>query len=68
MGECNTPIGSNPRRFYGFKSESSVKSHIRKYLPMLGNCVGRVKKLKIKREFRDGNRSDYLVYFKVRKR
>lgn len=62
-----TPIGANPRRYFGFPNPKNLKSHIKKHQPRLYHCIGKIKELKAKREFTDGMRSDYLVYFKVRK-
>lgn len=72
MGMCNKPIGSNPRKFMGFKNKASVTKHIKKYFPDLAPCVGKIKKLKGTYEMREKSGKHYegypfLVYFKVRK-
>lgn len=65
------PIGANPRPYYGFPSNKSVKNHIKEYQPGLYNCIGKVKKLKLKKRkygLYDKKSTTHLVYFKVRKK
>lgn len=66
--ERTRPIGSNPRRYFGFPSEINVRSFIKRENPDLGNCIGKIRRLKKRDDIISKSGNDYLVHFKIRKK